>query len=73
VPFLTDEQDSLSTSDLEPYPQIPASCQLLDHLVSARYANAVTPIISANAHAAIPLNLGANVLQQLARALMRSE
>lgn len=73
VPFLTDEQDTLADSDLDRYPQISPSCQLLDHLVSARYANAVTPIISANAQAAIPLNLGANVLQQLARALMRTE
>jgi hypothetical protein len=73
IPFLTDEQDTLTTSELGSYPQIPPSCRLLDHLVSARYANAVTPIISANAQAAIPLNLGANVLQQLARALMKSD
>lgn len=73
VPFLNDEQDTLASSDLSLYPQIPPSCQLLDHVVSARYANAVTPIISANAQAAIPLHLGANVLQQLARALMRTE
>ena len=47
--------------------------ELLDKFVSARFPNALSPIVSAHAHAAIPLQLGAKVLQQLARALMRKD
>jgi hypothetical protein len=46
------------------------TCALLDKLVSSRFPNALAPIVSAHAHAAIPLNLGAKVLEQLTKALM---
>ena len=71
LPFLTDAQDTLSTDDISLYPNFGKVCSLLDKLVSSRFPNSVSPIISAHAHAAIPLELGAKVLQQLARALMR--
>ncbi|MGH2508317.1 MAG: DNA double-strand break repair nuclease NurA, partial [Ktedonobacteraceae bacterium] len=73
IPFLSDEEDSLESDEISQYPQIPLACALLDRLVSSRFENAVTPIVAANAAAAIPLNLGAKVLQQLAHALMRDE
>jgi hypothetical protein len=71
IPFLTDDQDTLATDDISLYPQFGAACELLDRLVSSRYANSVSPLVSAHAQAAIPLHIGAKVLQQLARALMR--
>lgn len=71
LPFLTDAQDTLSTNDIALYPNFGKVCSLLDKLVSSRFPNSVSPIISAHAHAAIPLELGAKVLQQLAQALMR--
>jgi hypothetical protein len=70
IPFLTDAQDTL-TGDATLYPQFPLVCSLLDKLVSSRYPNALAPIVSAHAQAAIPLHLGAKVLQQLARALIQ--
>lgn len=73
IPFLTDDQDTLATDDIEPYKQFGTACALLDALVSSRFANAVSPLVSAHAHAAIPLHIGARVLEQLARALMRRE
>lgn len=73
IPFLNDEQDSLASSDLTPYPELGTLCALLDKLVSSRYPNALTSLASANAQAAIPLNLGGKVLEQLARALMRHD
>jgi hypothetical protein len=73
IPFLSAQEDNLDSSDIAGYPQIPLVCALLDTLVSSRFENAVTPIVAANAAAAIPLNLGAKVLQQLAHALMRDE
>lgn len=71
IPFLDVKQDTLDTDDISPYQAFPVVCALLDKLVSSRFANALAPIVSAHAQAAIPLNLGAKVLEQLARALMR--
>ncbi len=73
IPFLDNAQDTLDTDDVSPYPQFGTACALLDKLVSSRYPNSLSPLISAHSHAAIPLHLGAKVLQQLARALMREE
>jgi hypothetical protein len=70
IPFLTDAQDTLDSDDISLYPQFGNVCGALDRLVSSRFPNSLSPIISAHAHAAIPLHLGAKVLQQLARALM---
>lgn len=71
LPFLNDQQDTLATDDISIYPQFSTICSLLDKLVSSRFANAVTPLISAHANAAIPLHLGTKVLRELARALMQ--
>lgn len=73
IPFLMAAQDTLASDDVTLYPQFPTVCSLLDKLVSARFPNALSPIVSAHAQAAIPLQLGAKVLQQLARALMRKD
>jgi NurA domain len=70
IPFLSDEQDTLA-NDPTLYPQLGMTLALLDKLVSSRYPNALAPIVSAHAQAAIPLHLGAKVLQQLARALVQ--
>jgi hypothetical protein len=70
IPFLSEAQDTLDTDDTSLYPQFPIVCALLDRVVSSRYANAVSPLIAANAQAAIPLRLGSKVLTQLARALL---
>jgi hypothetical protein len=70
IPFLTDEQDTLATDDIALYPQFASVCSLLDKLASSRYVNAVTPLIAAHSHAAIPLHLGTKVLRSLAAALM---
>jgi len=73
IPFLTNGQDTLDSSNIGLYPQLPLACELLDKLISSRFPNALSPIVSAHAQAAIPLHLGAKVLQQLARALMRED
>lgn len=70
IPFLSDSQDTLDTGDVAIYPSFATVCALLDKLVSCRYPNALAPLVSAHAQAAIPLHLGAKVLEQLARALM---
>lgn len=70
IPFLSDEQDTLA-GDPALYAQLGTTLALIDKLVSSRYPNALSPIVSAHAQAAIPLHLGAKVLQQLAQALVR--
>lgn len=73
IPFLTEEQDTLDTDDVSLYPQFGSACTLLDKLASNRFPNAVTPLVSAHAEAAIPLELGQRVLRQLAKVLMRRD
>jgi hypothetical protein len=71
VPFLSDAQDTIDSEDISLYPRFGTLCELMDKLVSARYPNALAPIVSAHSHAAIPLHLGAKVLEQLAKALVK--
>jgi hypothetical protein len=73
IPFLDDNQDNLDSDDVGPYREFGAACALLDSLASSRFPNSVSPLISAHAQAAIPLQLGTKVLQQLAKALMRQD
>lgn len=72
IPFLSEAQDTISTDDISLYPQFATVCTLLDRVVSSRYANSVSPLIAANAQAAIPLQLGSKVLTQLAKTLLRT-
>lgn len=72
LPFLDDELSNIRTAEIEQFPRLADAMGLLDKLVSARYRNSVTPIISAHAEAAIPLNLGKRVLEKLARQLMQA-
>lgn len=71
LPLAGEAREELRSADPSRYPRLGDACALLDELGSSRFANAVVPIVSAHAHAAIPLHLGQKVLQQLTRALMR--
>jgi NurA domain len=71
IPFLTPQQDSLAHDDPAQYPRFGTVCALLDKLVTSRFPNALSPIVSAHAQASIPLHLGQKVLKQLAQELMR--
>ena len=73
LPILDAAQDDISKDDISLYPSFGRICDLLDKLVSSRFPNSVGPIITAHSHAAIPLILGTKVLEQLARALIKSD
>jgi hypothetical protein len=73
IPFLNEAQDTLNTADIALYPNFALECNLLDRLACSRFPNSLSPLVSAHAQAAIPLQLGTKVLQQLARALMSSK
>jgi hypothetical protein len=73
LPVLDAAQDDIAKDDIALYPSFGRTCALLDKLVSSRFPNSVGPIITAHSHAAIPLVLGTKVLEQLARALVKSD
>lgn len=73
IPILDDAQDDTCGDDVEKYPSFSSVCATLDKLVSSRFPNSVGPVITAHCHAAIPLTLGTKVLEQLARALVKTD
>lgn len=73
LPFLTIESSDLSRGDARYFPRLADTMSLLDATFSARFPNAVSPLVSAHAEAAIPLNLGREVLEQLAKVLMAED
>ena len=72
VAILDAAQDEVDSADVAVFPNFSRICAVLDKLVSSRYPNSVGPIITAHAHAAIPLTFGTKVLEQLARALVKA-
>ncbi len=72
IPILDAVQGDTSVDDISRYSSFASICAILDKVVSSRFPNSVGPIITAHSHAAIPLTLGTKVLQQLARALVKS-
>lgn len=71
LPVLDDHHRDTTTALPSQYPELSSALSVLDQLVSSRYQNAVTPLVAAHAEAAIPLNLGSRVLEQVARDLVR--
>jgi hypothetical protein len=73
IPMLDADQDDTTTNSVVKYLSFSTVCAVLDKLVSSRFPNSVGPVITAHSHAAIPLVLGTKVLEQLARALVKTE
>ncbi|MEY2484186.1 MAG: hypothetical protein QOK24_2714 [Verrucomicrobiota bacterium] len=67
LPFLADAHKNLKTALPSQFPRLATATRLLDEVSSSRYPNAMMPLVSAHAEAAIPLNLGVKVLKQLAQ------
>lgn len=70
LPFLADNHHDLSRAEPDQFPRLADALGLIDQLVSSRYPNAMAPLVAAHAEAAIPLHLGARVLERLARDLV---
>ncbi len=66
-----DSQRDLSTCNPNQFPRLKDIAILLDELSSNRYPNSISPLISAHAEAAIPLNLGKRIFEDMARKLSR--
>ena len=67
VACFTDYQKDLRTANSDQFVRLGDVMNLLDKLVSSRYPNSVSPLVSAHAEAAIPLNLGKRLFEDIAR------
>jgi hypothetical protein len=67
VVSLSDSDKDLKTAKPSQFPRLADVMTLLDTFVSNRYPNSVSPLISAHAEAAIPLNLGKKIFENIAR------
>lgn len=60
-------QRNLDTANPDQFTRLADVMNLLDQLVSSRYPNSVSPLVSAHAEAAIPLNLGKRIFEDIAK------
>lgn len=69
VPVLAflNEKPNLRSNSPHEFPRLGELMNVLDELVSSRYPNSVSPLVSAHAEAAIPLNLGKRIFDDIAR------
>lgn len=62
-----ENKEFLKSTNISCFPRLGDVMDLLDQLVSSRYPNSVSPLVSAHAEAAIPLNLGKRIFEDIAR------
>lgn len=69
VPVLAflNETPNLNSSAINEFPRLADVLSVLDTLVSSRYPNSLSPLVSAHAEASIPLNLGKRIFDEIAR------
>lgn len=73
VACYTDKQMDIKTANQNQFPRLADILNLLNKLVSNRYPNSVSPLISAHAEAAIPLNLGKRIFENIAREIREKQ
>jgi len=67
IAYFNKYQQNLSTAKPDQFSRLADVMNLLDRLVSSRYPDSVSPLVSAHAEAAIPLNLGKRIFENIAR------
>jgi len=67
VACFNDEQHDLSSARPEQFPRLADALALFDKISSNMYPNSISPLIAAHSEAAIPLNLGRRILENIAR------
>ncbi|MFV5501104.1 DNA double-strand break repair nuclease NurA [Acinetobacter towneri] len=67
VACYNDQHKNLDTANPSQFSRLADIMNLLDQLVSSRYPNSISPLVSAHAEAAIPLNLGKRIFEDIAR------
>ena len=69
---LTEGQFDLSAARPEQFPRLADALAMLDKLSSNLYPNSLSPLIAAHSEAAIPLNLGGHILEDIARKAVKN-
>jgi len=72
VAYYNDYQKNIDTANPDQFPRLGDVLHLLDRLVSNRYPNSISPLISAHAEASIPLNLGKRLFEEIAREIKKT-
>lgn len=72
IATFTNYQSNVDTAYPAQYPRLKDSLELLDKLVSSRYNNTAMPLASAHSEAAIPLNLGKRIFDDIAKQIRDS-
>lgn len=67
VATYNDYQKNLNVANPDQFPRLPDVMNLLDELVSSRYPNSLSPLVTAHGEASIPLNLGKRIFEDIAR------
>jgi len=67
IAFYNDFQMNIKIAKTDQFPRLADAMSLLDQLVSSRFPHSVIPLISAHAEAAIPLNLGKKIFEDIAK------
>lgn len=67
IAFFNEKQQDIKTASPDQYPRLADAMSLLDKVVSSRYKNSVSPLVTAHAEAAIPLNLGRRIFEDIAK------
>lgn len=73
VASYSEKERDLSTAEVSQFSRLKDVMKLLDSLVSSRYPNSITPLISAHAEAAIPFNMGQKLFEQIARQIVERD
>lgn len=72
VATFSDYQQDLTTANLDQFPRMYDLMDHIDSMVSSRYPNSISPLISAHAEAAVPLNLGRRIFDKIAQEIRES-
>lgn len=67
LPFFNQQQQDIRTALPNQFPRLADAMTLLDKFASSRFKNSISPLISAHAEAAIPLNLGRKIFEDIAK------
>jgi hypothetical protein len=67
IAWLSSYQKDIRSANPDQFVRLGDVLELLDNLVSSRYPNSITPLISAHAEASIPLNLSTRLFETIAR------
>jgi hypothetical protein len=71
VAFFNKEQHDITTAEPNQFPRLGDLMNVLDELVSSRYPNSISPLVTAHSEAAIPLNLGKRIFEEISREIKK--